>query len=191
MKNDIDIRIEKLLRAQEKTDEQMRKTDERQKKTDEEIKKVNKLVAGVTDGWGRMTESLALASIEEILYREGFKELKMFPRPKSLKDGLIMELDLLVAALKGKERVVIVVEDKTRLRVKDVRDLEENIRRLPDFFEDYADRGIIGALCYLSGEKEAQRYAQRRGFFLISFSGDVMELKNLKGFVPKIFRMPA
>lgn len=33
------------------------------KKTDEEIRKVNKMVAGINDGFSRMTEGFAIASI--------------------------------------------------------------------------------------------------------------------------------
>lgn len=57
------------------------------KKTDEEIRKVNKMVAGINDGFSRMTEGFAIASIEEI-----FKKQKMyiditFSRTKKRKKG--------------------------------------------------------------------------------------------------------
>ncbi|MEW5766724.1 MAG: hypothetical protein AB1797_03735 [bacterium] len=193
--------ITKFREAQEKTDEQLRKTDEQLRKTDEEIKamarktdeeirKVNKSVAGISDGFGRMTEGFAIASIEEVFKGLGIYINRTFPRARSRKNGGELELDLLGLAESevDKKELAIVVEVKTYLRTEDVNNFIEDIPRFYDFFEEYRSRELIGVIAFMNYATGAKEYAEKNGFYLLFCSEDLMKLSNKEGFKPKLWR---
>jgi len=187
--------IRELHESHRKTDEEIkslaRKTDEQLRKTDREIEKVNKLVAGVTDGWGRLTESLAIASVGEAFRQVGLEVVETSPRVWRRRDGEEMDLDLLATAKKGRKYITLMVESKSTLRVKDVDALIGEIERFFKFFPEYRRRELIGAICYMSADKGVRVYAERKGFYLLSFSGEVMVLKNTEGFHPRLWKSRA
>ncbi|MBU1487933.1 hypothetical protein KKH56_07805 [bacterium] len=192
--DEIDRRIEALLRSQEKTDEQMRKTDEEMRamwsKTDEEIRKTNKSVAGISDGFARMSEGFAIASIEEVFNGLGIYINTTLPRARRRRNGRELELDLLNLARNeddGRELVVL-AEVKTYLKAEDVNDFIGDIRRFYDFFEEYRARELIGAIAFMNYAGGAKEYAEKKGFYLLNVSQDIMKLANKEGFEPKLFR---
>lgn len=186
--HEFDRMIRELHESQKKTDEEIKFLA---RKTDREIENVNKLVAGISDGWGRLTESLAIASAGEAFRQVGLEIVETSPRVWRRRDGEEMELDLLATAKKGRKHITLVVESKSTLRVKDIDAVLDDMRKFFIFFPEYRRRELIGAICYMSADKGVRVYAERRGLYLLSWSGDVMVLKNSEGFRPRMWRAPS
>jgi len=184
----------KFLEEQKKTDAEIRKTHEQIKilsqKTDAEIYKVSKLVAGISDGFGRMTEGFALASIEEVFKGLGIYIYRTLPRAKSRKNGKEVEFDLVNLAKRkeDKKELVLLTEVKTYLRIKDVDGFKQNISKFYEFFEEYRARELIGIIAFMNYVKGAKEYAEKNGFYLLFCSEDLMKLSNTEGFKPKLWR---
>ncbi|MEW6619155.1 MAG: hypothetical protein AB1422_07415, partial [bacterium] len=157
------------------------------KRTDAEIRKVNKSVAGISDGFGRMTEGFALASIEEVFKKLGIHINKTLPRVRSRRNGDHLEIDLLNVAKSDKKEMVIIVEVKSYLRTEDVNDFLNDISKFYDFFEEYRDKEIIGVIAFMNYATGAKEYAEKRGFYLLFCSEDLMKMVNKKGFTPQVW----
>lgn len=84
--------------------------------------------------------------------------------------------------------MAITVEIKTYLKVQDVDDFIKDMLMFYEFFEEYRDKELIGAIAFMNCAKEAKKYAEKNGFYLLSCSEDLMKLVNNKGFKPNLFR---
>lgn len=97
------------------------------------------------------------------------------------KDGDTLEIDVLVVNL-GQ---VVMVEVKASLRVDDVKEFLEDLHRFRDFFPEYTDHELHGALAGMRIEEGADRFAYRQGLFVLAQSGDSMRILNDAAFQPK------
>ncbi|MEW6481535.1 MAG: hypothetical protein AB1397_00760 [bacterium] len=194
-----DEQLKSLIEDQKKTDEQQRKTDEQLKRTDEELRamfkktdeefeKTRKLVKGISDGWGRLTEGYAIASIGKIFNAIGIPIEGTSVRVRKKKGEEELEIDLINLARRNGKKIIIPVEVKTYLKVDDVNDFLKDINNFYEFFEEYKDFDLIGALAFMNPSAGAKKYAERKGIYLLSLSEDTMTLANKEGFKPKVWR---
>jgi hypothetical protein len=77
------------------------------------------------------------------------------------------------------------VEVKSSLRVDDVKELLEDLRRFRHFFPEYADHQLHGAVAGMRIEEGADRFAYRQGLFVLAQTGDSMRILNDAAFEPK------
>lgn len=202
----IEKAIRELVASQKKTDEQQKKTEEMLKKTDEEITKltrktdaeitkllrtqenINKQVANITDSWGKFVEGFIEPSIPELFSRYGIKDTSIFPRAKSHKNGEELEVDIL-AVSKKEDNIVIAVEAKTTLGIRDVNDCISDLNKFFDFFDVYSGRKLIGVVCGIRLPGGVAKYAEKKGLYIMRPSGENMTILNRKGFRPKIWKV--
>ncbi|MBF0152869.1 MAG: hypothetical protein HQL64_03910, partial [Magnetococcales bacterium] len=77
------------------------------------------------------------------------------------------------------------VEVKSKLRSEDVRDHLARLAEFKEFFPEYADRRVMGAVASIVMEGGVDRYAMSVGLWVIVQSGDSMRLANDAAFVPQ------
>jgi hypothetical protein len=96
-----------------------------------------------------------------------------------------MEVDLLLE----NSHEVVVIEAKSTLRISNVQDfLEKKMNQFLEFFPRYQGYRIYGGVEGLDIVEEADRYAYRRGLFVLSAAGDgVAQIKNDADFRPRNF----
>jgi len=108
---------------------------------------------------------------------------KVYQRVRAHKNGRAMEIDLLVS----NEEYAVLVEAKSTLGVDDVKD---HLHRLEDFkslFPEYRDKKIFGAVAGIVIEQGADRFAYRKGLFVLGQSGETVKILNDEQFEPKIW----
>ncbi|HLC15872.1 MAG TPA: DUF3782 domain-containing protein [Thermodesulfovibrionia bacterium] len=160
------------------TDQQLRASDLRlQKKMDELTNNVNAL----TGKWSKFVEGLVAPGAIRIFRERGINVKSVFQRVESQKDGKQMEIDVL--AVDGEYAVLI--EAKSTLSVDDVNEHLERIEAFKYFFPEYQDRKAVGAVAGIVIDKGAERYAYRKGFFVIAQSGETVKILNDEKFQPK------
>ncbi|HLC15741.1 MAG TPA: DUF3782 domain-containing protein, partial [Thermodesulfovibrionia bacterium] len=116
------------------------------------------------------------------IFRErGINVKSVFQRVESQKDGKQMEIDVL--AVDGEYAVLI--EAKSTLSVDDVNEHLERIEAFKYFFPEYRDRKAVGAVAGIVIDAGADRYAYRKGFFVIAQSGETVTIMNDDKFQPK------
>ena len=181
---EIDRQMTENAKKTAEIDQQMAETDKLLKDTIREIrksdKKVKKFIGHTTNYWGALGENLVKGNLAKRLNEKGIKVEKVITNL----ENQFAEFD--IVAINGKE--IVVVEVKSTLEPLDVDKFEKNLKQFNKWWGVIVGhKTIYGAMAFLIKEKHsAGDIAERRGFFVISATGDVM-IKNQKHFKPKVF----
>ena len=163
------VRQEKLQASQEETSRQMDRTDIR----------INKIVGDFGNRWGKLGENLVKGSLVQRLRERGIEVEKVLTNAK------LGDLEFDIIAINGRE--VVVVEVKATLDPSDVEEFTENIEKFKIHWPEFKGKTLYGAMAFLiRANKKAGDMAQKKGFFVIEATGDVI-IQNKKDFEPKVF----
>lgn len=161
-----------------------RETDKRFKETDKKIENTLKVVGDLTGKWSKFVEGLIAPAVEKLFKARGIVVDKVYQRVKTHRNGNTIEIDIL--AIDGKYAVL--VEAKSTLKIEDVQEHEERLNTFKYFFPEYKDKNVIGAVGGISIEEGAERYAYKKGMFVIAQSGEEsVKIVNDKGFKPRMW----
>ncbi len=186
----IAIEIRELKESQKKTDEQLRKTDaeirefrelqrEAFKKTDKQIEETSRLVARLTDSWGRFVEGMVSPSVAEFIRKKGFRDIKVYHRLKVSKDGKNAEYDTIVESPSAK--LVVLASAKSHVSSRDVDELLRDMEKFEFFMGDkFKGYTLLGAIAGMSFGRGADTYAKRKGIIVFKVSGDVTHAEEPK-----------
>ncbi len=159
----------------------IRENAEQQKKTDEQLQKTDEKLDKLIGNWGKFVEGLVLPATERLFKERGIIIKHLFQRAKAKKNGNNMEIDIL--AVNGEYAVLI--EAKSILSVADVNDHLKRMKEFKEYFNDYKDKKVLGAVAGVTIEKDVDKYAYKNGFFVIAQSGEAVKFLNDKKFTPK------
>jgi len=163
--------------------ELFKETDREIKETRQTVDRVNESVAALTGKWGKFVEGLIVPAVERLFKERGIEVEKVSQRVRARKNGRSLEVDIM--AIDGETAVLI--EVKSTLKVADV---EEHLQRLAEFkqfFPEYQDRRVYGAVAGIVIDEAADRYAYQKGLFVIGEKGETVKILNDEKFVPKVF----
>ena len=173
---------ERLFREQAQEAEQRRKETEQQfKETDRRIREVNKQIGNLGGKWGRFVENMVAPACETLFLNRGIPVHQVSQRVKKRLDGKTLEIDVLVM----NEHHVLVVEVKSSLGVDDVKDLIEDLRQFRQFFPEYSQKQLYGAVAGIEIEEGADKYAYRQGLYVLAQAGEAVAILNDLDFQPK------
>ena len=169
-----DARLEKMFKESDarfaKTEAQMAKTDAQMARTDARLDKIAKMVGGISNNQGDITEEYFINSLKDKLTLGDIKFdflVKNFKAEKGRK--ILAEYDILL--VNGKS--VAIIEVKYKVHPSDLEKLPakiDSIRNLPQYdgYEVYA--GLAGF--YVPDEVIKQ--AEKKGYFVLQRKGDVV-----------------
>ncbi|MEO0152044.1 MAG: hypothetical protein ABIL52_08675, partial [candidate division WOR-3 bacterium] len=81
---------------------------------------------------------------------------------------------------------VIIIETKTTVRENSLKQLENNINRFLEFYPEYRNYKLYGAIAGIKISKDIRNLAEKKGFFVIEHKdGKDVRILNSKGFKPK------
>jgi hypothetical protein len=170
---------DRLLREQsQETDRRIR---EQSQETDRRIREVNKQIGDLGGKWGRFVENMVAPACETLFLRRGIPVHQVSQRMKKRLNGQTLEIDVLVT----NENHVLVVEVKSSLGVNDVKDLMDDLRRFREFFPEYAQKQLYGAVAGIEIEEGADKYAYRQGLFVLAQAGEAVSILNDSNFEPR------
>ncbi len=164
-------------------EERFKETDQRFKETNDEVNRTSKAVNALTGKWGKFVESLIAPSVVRLFKEREIKVDTIYQRVKRQRNGFGIEIDIL--ALNGEYAVLI--EAKSTLRIEDVDEHLERLQAFKGFFPEYQDRKVIGAVGALVIEEKADKYAYRKGLFIIVERGESVAILNDEKFKPQIW----
>jgi hypothetical protein len=184
MWKETDKRFKETDKKFKETDEKIRRlsedTDRKIKELSEEIKRVMGLF---TSQWGRLVEALVEPGTLQLFKERGIKVNKTSKRVK-LEDeegNIIMEIDILLE----NEEVAVVTEVKTQVKVEDVKEFLEKLKKFKEYFPKYKEMKVYGAVAGIEFEEGADRYAYKQGLFVLKFKEGMIKIANDKKFKPK------
>ena len=169
-----------LRESRRETDEYMQETARRMRETDRRLKKAEDLF---TTQWGKLMESLVSGDLVRLLDGRGIGVQRLAQRTLERRGGESYEVDIL--AVNGEE--IVVVEVKTTLRPEDVRRFRSKLGRFKEWWPEYRDRTVYGAMAFLQAADGVALHAERQGFFVIRATGDSASIVNAEDFEPRVF----
>jgi len=96
-------------------------------------------------------------------------------------DGSAMEIDILVV----NGDAVVLVEVKSTLTIKDIRQHLQRLAKFKAFFPRYDDCQVMGAVAGIVADGETKKFARNQGLFVIVQSGENVTLANDPEFKPR------
>ncbi|MBF0625995.1 MAG: DUF3782 domain-containing protein [Magnetococcales bacterium] len=158
------------------------KMDRRQEKSDRDFARLQQELGRFGNRWGEFVEEMVAPACETLFADRGIPVYKVSRRVKArLPGNRQMEIDLLVVD----DGVVIPVEVKSKLSHDDVLDHLRRLAEFKEFFKEYADKKVMGAVAGIVVEDNVKRFAMNEGLFLIVQSGESVILANSPDFVPR------
>ena len=184
--------VAEIWRLFKETDAKFKETDtrldQRFKETAAEIKatdaSLRRLEGLFGSQWGKLIEALVQPSVLQLFRARGIDVHYLSQRVKSQLNGRTREMDLILE----NTDTVVAVEVKTTLRVSDVDDFLADLAEFPTYYAKFVRDQLYGAVAGLDIVEEADRYAYRRGLFVLNVSGTGMvQLMNDQKFKPRNF----
>ncbi len=172
--------IEEIRALHREIAEEQKEIAASQKKTDQQLKKTEALF---NSQWGRLMESLVEGDLLAILQQKGINVLQTYKNVEQRGSEDDFEYDIIAA--NGEE--VVVVEVKTTLRVKDVKDFLISLRKFTTRMPIFNQKTIYGAVAWLKADEESQVYAEKQGLFVIRATGSSASIVNQENFKPQVF----
>ena len=170
---------ERLLKEQsQETDRRIR---EQSQETDRKIREVNKQIGDLGGKWGRFVENMVAPACETLFLKRGIPVHQVSQRVKKRLNGKTLEIDVLVT----NENHVLVVEVKSSLGVNDVKDLMNDLKQFRQFFPEYSQKQLYGAVAGIEIEEGADKYAYRQGLFVLAQAGETVSILNNPDFEPR------
>ena len=178
----------KLERLFQETSEQMKETAEQMKETDKQIRRTSQEVGKLGSRVGDMVENMVGSGNIVAQFRDlghhviAHSRRKIFGERGTDASG---QIDLFLE----NGDIAILVEVKTTLKNDDILDHIERIekyRRWIDGSGNKKKQRYIGAVASPFVEENVAKFAHRKGFYVITQSGDLFEIMTPpKGFEPK------
>lgn len=185
--------LEKIVKAAEESNRkwddlrelQVQSIQRMERSIEQSIAKAVNQIAGLfTTQWGQLVESLVEPGCVEQFRKIGINISRTMQRiERADPDGRQMEIDVLL--VNGKE--VVAVEVKAKLKVANVEKHEENLGRFREVFHEYQDKEVLGAVAALSFDSDSDKYAWRRGMFVLKPEQGLVQIANGADFLPKRF----
>ena len=187
------IEIEELKKLSKETDRQLKETDRQLKETDKKLekyfretdKKIKELTNLFTTQWGRLIEALVEPGVLELFQKWGIK-VKYTSRRIEIEDEMrrrIMEIDLFLENdVEG-----VIVEVKNFVKKEDVDELLEKLDRFKEVRPKYREYRLYGAIAGINFAKGVDKYAYRKGLFVLKSRGGLIEIANDEKFKPRVW----
>jgi hypothetical protein len=170
---------ERLLKEQ--SQETKRVLQETAQNIDRVHQKLSQQLGALGGKWGLFVENLVAPACETIFWARGIPVHQVSQRVRKRLNGDTLEIDVLVL----NQEHVLVVEVKSSLGVEDVKAFTANLERFCDFFPEYSQRHLYGAVAGIGIEAGADRYAYRQGLFVLAQSGETVVILNDAEFQPR------
>lgn len=178
---EIEKSFQEIWRLFKDTDKKFKETDKEIEKTSKTVKETSKAVYALTGKWSKFVEGLIVPAVEKLFKERRIKVDTIYQRVKRHKNGHEIEIDIL--AING--RYAVLIEAKSTLKIEDINDHIERLQQFKAFFPEYSNRHVIGAIGGISIEEESDKYAYRKGLFVIAEKGESVKILNDKKFKPK------
>jgi len=151
---------------------------------------MNRKWGDLANKMGTMAEDLVAPSITRILRTvvgcppDDIQSMAVrVRRQHPLERGRSREFDVVAAC----GEYVLINETKSRLDPQIIQDFAERMPHAREFFPEYADKKLIGAIASLYVDESLARQGEQLGLVVLGFGAGVMDVLNSPGFVPKTF----
>jgi glyceraldehyde-3-phosphate dehydrogenase/erythrose-4-phosphate dehydrogenase len=115
-----------------------------------------------------------------LFQEKGIDVKEIYPRARVKRQGIAMEIDILAVD----DTDLVLVECKSRLSKDNVDEFLEKLTRFKIAFPHYKNYQAYGAVAGIEINEDIDRYAYKKGLFVIKPSGDTVTIINDAEFQP-------
>jgi hypothetical protein len=145
------------------------------------VANTSRAVDSLTTRWGRFVEELVEPAVIQLFRSRGIDVKETHSRMRVKRQGLAMEIDILVVD----ETEVVLVECKSRLSQDDVDEFLAKLSQFKQAFPLYQNFQAYGAVAGIEIDEGVDRYAYKKGLFVIKPSGETVAIINDLNFRPQ------
>lgn len=149
-------------------------------KLEKTVERTSKAVDALTTRWGRFVEGLVEPAVVDLFQQRGIDVKEVHPRTYTKRQGYAMEIDILAVD----DTELVLVECKSRLSKDDVDEFIEKLTRFKLSFPHYQNYRAYGAVAGIEVNEGIDRYAYKKGLFVIKPSGETVAIINDESFQP-------
>lgn len=181
-------RIEKQRAYEERLEKERQEREKERKISQKEWEKrdkaLEKKISKLSNSLGEMVENMVEPNVLKMFQKHGIEVTESIPNVKVYnKDKQIeAEIDLLLT----NSKYAVAIEIKTTLKVPDV---DAHLKRLDKIQKNpprfVRDTKLIGAVAGMNIASEADKYAMRKGLFVLKQTGEIVSIANDEKFKPK------
>lgn len=168
----------------EKFDKMSEETNKKIEKMSAKIEKVGEHVGGLAGSWGKFVEGIVAPGGVRMFRGKNIDVKWTSTRNKVQRDGKEMEIDVLLE----NDEYVVAIEVKSTLNVEEVNLFLDKLERFKEFFPRFEDHKLLGAVAGVVIDERSDRYAYRKGLFVIAQTGETVQILNDERFQPKVQR---
>ena len=174
-----DRKFQEIARQFQETDRRIQESEKRMEKLNQET---NKKIGALGGRIGNFVEGILAPGIEHLFQERGIEVTGTSRKVKKMNAalGLEMEIDLLVT----NGDCCVLIEVKSSLSVEDVKEHLERMDKFKPLFPEHKGKKIYGAVAGMVIEEGADKFAWRKGFFVITQRGDSAVILNDNKFRP-------
>ncbi len=150
------------------------------------VAKMNKQWGDLANKMGTLAEDIVAPGIPAILRQVvGCPEVDSLAVRvrRRLPDGTVHEFDVVATC----DDYALINETKSKLTVEHVREFLTFLRRAREFFPEFQEKRIIGAVASLYVEPSVTVFAERQGLLVIGLGEENLVVLNSPDFTPKAF----
>ena len=173
-RQEYDRRAVEADRRAVEADRRAAEADRRLAQLEKTVANTNRAVDGLTTRWGRFVEELVEPAVIKLFRTRGIDVKETYSRARVKRQGLAMEIDILVV----NDTEVVLVECKSRLSQDDVNEFLAKLSQFKQAFPHYQNFQAYGAVAGIEIDEGVDRYAYKKGLFVIKPSGDTVEIIN-------------
>lgn len=163
------------------TDAKFKETAAQFKETDAKLRRLEGLFG---NQWGKLLEALVQPAVLKLFQARGHQVRRLHQRSKARINGKNMEIDLILED----QTEVIAIEVKSIMTVEHISDFLADLALFTEFFPLYKGYQLYGAVAGLDVSEDVERYAYRRGLFVLRVTGDDrVQITNDDRFHPRDF----
>ena len=150
-------------------------------RTDEAIRK---MAGEFSSQWGDLVEALVEPSLVGQFQARGVPITQSTRRMEGIDHaGRQVEIDVLLV----NGDAVVAIEVKTKCKVDDIVDYEQTLRRFREAFRQYSGHRIFAGIAAVTFDSDCDRYAYKRGMFVLKPVAGIAQILNDESFVPREF----
>lgn len=155
--------------------------------SERERKELRRSLADLSRKMGTLAEDMVAPSIprilEEIAHCSAEPAMLGVRIRKRLPDGRSQEFDVVAAC----DDILLINETKSRLHPEDISDFVYALQRAHDFFPEYPERRVVGALASFYVDPSLVTYGERQGLIMLGVIDGLMEVLNTSQFQLRAF----
>ncbi len=165
-----------------KIDKALENLDERLKETGEIAAETSKMMEAIVGKWEMFVERLVAPGGRRMFRERGIgvttTSMQVYVQRNGKKE---IEINVLVES----QEYVLPIKVRCTLNVEEVDEHLKDMQRFKQFFPHFKDRKVIGAVAGIVIDEDADRYAYRKGLFVIGQTGETVKILNDEKFEPK------